>query len=36
MIEKYINEKIVIVPIYYKVQMYFKNHSNDYQTWWNA
>jgi len=35
MIEKYINEKIVIVLIYYKVQIYFKNHSNDYQTWWS-
>ncbi len=30
MIEKYINEKIVIVPIYYKVQIYFKNQSNGY------
>jgi hypothetical protein len=27
MIVKYINEKIVIVPIYYKAQIYFKNHS---------
>jgi hypothetical protein len=35
MIEKYINEKIVIVSIYYKVQIYFKNHSNDYQAWWS-
>jgi hypothetical protein len=34
MIEKYINEKIVIIPIYYKVQIYFKNHSNDYQSSW--
>jgi len=34
MIKNYINEKIVIVMIYYKGQIYFKNHSKDYQTWW--
>jgi hypothetical protein len=32
MIKEYINEKSVIVTIYYKVQIYFKNHSNNYQT----
>jgi hypothetical protein len=36
MIKIYINENIVIVTIYYKVQIYFKNHPNDYQTWWNT
>jgi hypothetical protein len=36
MIKKYINEKNVIVTIYYKVQIYFKNQSNDYQTWWST
>jgi hypothetical protein len=36
MIKKYINEKIVIVLIYCEVQIYFKNHSNDYQTWWST
>jgi len=30
------NEKIIIVTIYYKVQIYFKNHPNDYQTWWST
>jgi hypothetical protein len=29
MIKKYTNEKIIIVAIY------FKNHPNNYQTWWN-
>ncbi len=29
---KYINEKTIIIPIYYKVQIYFKNHSKNYQT----
>jgi hypothetical protein len=36
MIEKYINEKIVIVPIYYKVQIYFKNQSNGYWILWST
>jgi len=35
MIETYINEKIIIVLIYCKVQIYFKNHSNDYHILWN-
>jgi hypothetical protein len=36
MIKKYIHEKFVIVPIYYKVQIYFKHHSNNYQTCWST
>jgi len=35
MIENNISEKIVVIPIYCKVQIYFKNHSNNYQIWWN-
>jgi len=36
MIEKYISEKIVIISIYYKKRIYFKNYSNNYKTWWST
>jgi hypothetical protein len=35
MIKKHIHETIVIVPIYYKVKIYSKHHSNNYQTCWS-
>jgi hypothetical protein len=35
MIIKYICDYAIFIRIYYKVQTYCKNHSNDYQTWWN-
>ncbi len=28
-----INDYKIFIKIYYKVQIYYKNHSNDYQTW---
>jgi hypothetical protein len=36
MIKEYICEKINIVTIYCKVQIYFTNDSNNCKTWWNT
>jgi hypothetical protein len=36
MIKIYICEKVNVVTIYYKVQIYSKNDSNNCKTWWNA
>ncbi len=33
MIEKYICQKIDVVIIYYKIQIYSKNDSNNCKTW---
>jgi hypothetical protein len=35
-LNKYSNEKSIIVTIYSKVKIYFKNYSNDYQIWWST
>jgi hypothetical protein len=35
MIKEYICEKIDVVTIYYKVQIYSKNDLNDWKTLWN-
>jgi hypothetical protein len=36
MIKKCIWQKINVVKIYCKVQMYFLNDSNNYKTWWST
>jgi hypothetical protein len=36
MIKNYICENLCVVIIYYKVQMYSKNYSNNYKTWWST
>jgi hypothetical protein len=36
MIKEYICEKIDVVMIYHKMQIYILNDSNNCKTWWNT